>query len=80
MYKDKTRNPQVSHSWGILLGMSALPVLALMAKLFATLDTLWTVLGVLSCALILRSAIGFWFPACAASPKKKTQQAATPAR
>jgi hypothetical protein len=77
MSKPSKRNAQVKHSWGILLGMLAMPVLALMSKLFPAYDTAWTVLGVLFLALILRSAVGFFFPARASS--KKNQPAATQA-
>jgi len=70
----KKRNSQVLHSWGILLGMAALPILALMSKLFPAQDTIWAVLGVLASVLVVRSAIGFLFPASA--PGKKSESAA----
>lgn len=70
----KKRNSQALHSWGILLGMAALPILALMSKLFPAQDTIWAVLGVLACVLVVRSVVGFLFPA--AGPKKS--EAATP--
>lgn len=74
MSKGKSRNPQALHSWGILLGMAAIPILALMYKLFPTVETVWAVLAVLSCALVLRSAIGFIFPASFKAPDKKPPQ------
>jgi choline-glycine betaine transporter len=80
MHESKTKNRQVSHSWGILLGMLAIPLLALAGKLFPALDTLWTVLGVLFCALILRSAIGVLFPASASTTDTKARRATAQAR
>jgi hypothetical protein len=78
--KSKAKNQQISHSWGILLGMLAIPVFALMSKLFPARDPLWAVLVVLFCALVLRSAIGFLFPASAVSTDEKPRRAVTPAR
>jgi hypothetical protein len=77
MSRGKRRKAQVLHSWGILLGLAALPVLALMAKLFPAHDTLWAVLGVLGCVAVVRSMIGFLFPA--ATPRKKGEAPATQA-
>ena len=34
MAKQKLKNPRVGFSWGILLGMSGIPILALMSKIF----------------------------------------------
>jgi hypothetical protein len=43
--KGKTKNPQVSPSWGILLGLGFLPVLALMAKLYPGQTLVWEGIG-----------------------------------
>lgn len=77
MSRGKKRNSQVLHSWGILLGMAAVPLLALMSKLFPGQDTAWAVLGVLACVFVVRSVVGFLFPASAA--RKKSETAATQA-
>ena len=45
--KGKTKNPQVGPSWGVLLGLAGLPVLALLAKLFPGQTLIWEVVGAL---------------------------------
>jgi hypothetical protein len=71
MSKAKTKNAQVAHSWGILLGMSAIPILGLMSKLYPSVDTLWAVLMVVAGVFIARSVVGYLFPATEAADRKK---------
>ncbi len=63
MKKAKSRSSQVAFSWGILLGMLLLPVLALMAKVFPQHETIWEVLMAVAGLVIIRSAVGYLFPA-----------------
>lgn len=62
MKKTTGRRSQTAHSWGILLGMAGVPILALMAKVFPGLDTLWGALLVVFALIIVRSAVGYLFP------------------
>jgi hypothetical protein len=75
--KNTARNAQVAYSWGILLGMSAIPILALMLKVFPDLALLWQGLMALSVVLVARSFIGFLFPKSGTGPDKKSSSAAT---
>lgn len=76
--KAKARRSQVAHSWGILIGMSAIPILALMSKVFPRYDAVWEILFVVFGLLVARSVIGYLFPG-ASRGQKKAQQAATQA-
>ena len=72
MKKTGTKRSQAAHSWGILLGMAGVPILALMSKVFPSLDTLWGALLVVFALVIVRSAVGYLFPG---SPSgKKAEQ------
>lgn len=66
----KVKNPRVGHSWTILLGMSAIPVLALMIKIFPGQMAIWYSLMALCGLLVLRSVYGFCFPARSEEDKK----------
>jgi SNF family Na+-dependent transporter len=74
MKKASAKRSQVAHSWGILLGMAGIPVLALLSKVFPNLDTVWGVLLVLFGLIIARSVVGYLFPA--GSNAKKSHGAA----
>jgi hypothetical protein len=76
MSKSRTKSAQVGHSWGILIGMSGIPILALLSKVFPHLDTLWGVLLVVFGLLIARSVIGYLFPGSHSGVKKARQAAA----
>jgi len=76
MAKQKLKNPRVGFSWGILLGMSGIPILALMSKIFPKLDTAWE-LAMLACALIVvRCVYGYAVSGSQGTPKKPGQAAA----
>jgi hypothetical protein len=75
MKKVAGKRTQVAHSWGILLGMAGIPVLALLSKVFPNLDPVWGVLLVLFGLIIARSVVGYLFPA--GSSAKKSNAAAT---
>ena len=70
-----TRRTQTAHSWGILLGMLGIPVLALMSKIFPQFDTAWKVLLAVFGLIIIRSTIGYLFPGLGAGTKKPDQTA-----
>jgi hypothetical protein len=72
--KGKTKNPLVSYSWGILLGMSGIPVLALLSKLLPGQNILWAALATLCVLVVLRS--GFGYAVTPANPTRKNHQAA----
>jgi len=57
--------------------MAALPILALLSKLYPAQDTIWAVLGVFFCVIVVRSVIGFLFPAT--PTRKKSESTVTPA-
>jgi len=57
--KSRPKRSQVVHSWGILLGMAGIPVLALLSKVFPGLDVLWAVLLAIFALTVARSMIGY---------------------
>ncbi len=59
MKKTKSRSSQVAFSWGILLSMLVLPVLALMAKIFPQNLIIWQGLMVAAGLVIARCAVGY---------------------
>ncbi len=59
MKKTGTKRSQAAHSWGVLLGMAGVPILALLSKVFPHLDTLWGALLVVFALIIVRSAVGY---------------------
>jgi hypothetical protein len=65
-----TRKSQAAHSWGILLGMLGIPVLALMAKIFPQQTIAWEVLMAVCGLIIIRSTVGYLFPGLGSSVKK----------
>jgi|GEM_PF-3467224 len=69
--KNTVRRAQVMHSWGIILGMSGLPILALMSKVFPQRDTIWLLLAVV-CGLVLANSVFGYLRASAQS--RKTQE------
>ena len=64
------RKSQTAHSWGILLGMLGIPVLALLSKLFPQQDTTWEVLLAVCGLVIVRSTVGYLFPSLGSGVKK----------
>jgi Kef-type K+ transport system membrane component KefB len=60
-----TRSAQVRFAWGILLGMFAIPVIALFSKIWPQANVVWTVLFVCASLLVGRSLIGYLFPRAA---------------
>ena len=59
--KTKTRASQVAYSWGILLAMLILPVLALMAKVFPQYLIVWQGLMAAAGLVTVRCVIGYLF-------------------
>ncbi len=68
MKKTKARSAQVKFSWGILLGMLVMPVLALMIKVFPQQMLVWQGLMVAAGLVIVRCVIGY---VLAGSPVKE---------
>jgi len=64
------RKAQVAHSWGILLGMMGIPVLAVLAKIYPHQDTIWEVLLAVCGLIIVRSTVGYLFPKLGSGTKK----------
>jgi hypothetical protein len=62
MSKAMKARSQAAHSWGILLGMLGVPILALLSKVFPKLDELWEVLLAVFVLIIVRSLVGYLFP------------------
>jgi hypothetical protein len=60
--KNPVRQAQVKYSWGILLGMAALPIFAVMMKVFPGHDMAWQLLMAACGLIMLRSVIGYVFP------------------
>jgi len=75
MSKPKTKNPRVGFSWGILLGMSGIPILALMSKVFPKFDMAWEVSMVLCGLVVARCVYGYLVAGSPASIKKSEQAA-----
>jgi len=71
------RKAQVAHSWGILLGMMGVPILAVLAKIYPQQDTIWEVLLAVCGLIIIRSTVGYLFPKLG-SGAKKSAAAVTP--
>ena len=70
MNKSRTKRSQVVHSWGILLGMLGIPILAVLSKIFPQQDTIWEVLLAVCGLIIVRSTIGYLFPSLGSGAKK----------
>jgi hypothetical protein len=70
------RKTQAAHSWGILLGMLGIPVLALMSKIFPQQDIIWEVLMGVCGLIIIRSTVGYLFPGLGSGAKKPGQAVA----
>ena len=66
------RKAQVAHSWGILLGMMGLPVLAVLSKIYPQQDLIWEVLAAAFGLVIVRSTVGYLFPSLGSGGKKPT--------
>lgn len=64
------RRAQAVHSWGILLGMLGIPVLAFLSKIFPQQDTAWEVLLAVCGLVIVRSTVGYLFPNLGSGIKK----------
>ena len=78
MDKRVIKNLQAKYSWGILLGMSGIPVLALMDKIFPAQQSIWMGL-MLACGLIIvRCAVGYLM--AGTGPSKKSRETALNAR
>jgi len=73
MNKSKTKKSQAGYSWAILLGMSGVPILALLSKVFPHLDALWAVLLAVFGLIIARSVIGLLFAGAPAGGKKSAR-------
>ncbi len=58
----RTSTGTAAYTAGILVGMAAFPILALLWKAFPDLSTVWTALFVAFSLLTLRSLIGYLFP------------------
>lgn len=69
MEKGKVKNPLVFYSWGIILGMSGVPLLALISKLAPAHDTIWAVLAGVCVLLVVVSLYGY--VTTPALPRKK---------
>ena len=69
------RKAQTNHSWGILLGMLGVPVLALFSKIYPQFDTAWEVLLAVCGLIVLRSTIGYLFPGLSFGTKKHDRTA-----
>lgn len=67
------RKAQTTHSWGILLGMMGIPVLALFSKVYPHYETIWQVLMGICGLVIIRSTIGYLFPGLGPVDKKPGQ-------
>ncbi len=65
------KNPRVAFSWGILLSMLAVPILALMLKIFPKLEMEWNALLVVCALVITRCVIGYLFPGAGADAGDK---------
>jgi hypothetical protein len=76
--RTEARRAQVAHSWGILLGMSGIPVVAALLKLAPHYATAWDLLLVASGLLVLRSALGVAFPKMPAAVEEHVEPAAPP--
>lgn len=72
------RKAQTVHSWGILLGMLGVPVVALLSKLYPQQDTVWEVLLAVCGLVILRSTVGYLFPNLGSNLKKSDRTVAQP--
>lgn len=72
------RKAQATHSWGILLGMLGIPVLALFSKIFPQQDTVWECLLVVCGLVIVRSTVGYLFPNLGSGSKKAGDTVAQP--
>jgi len=59
MAKPKVSKAHVKYSWGILIGMLTIPVLALMVKIFPQLTTAWEVGMAVAALVIVRSIVGY---------------------
>lgn len=64
------RKAQVAHSWGILVGMLGLPVLAVLSKIYPRQDIIWEVCLAVCGLVIVRSTIGYLFPSLGSGSKK----------
>jgi Kef-type K+ transport system membrane component KefB len=64
------RKTQVAHSWGILVGMLGMPILAVISKIFPQQDTVWEILLAVCGLVIIRSTVGYLFPGLGSSAKK----------
>ena len=71
-----TRKTQTNHSWGILLGMLGIPVLAVFSKVYPQYDTAWEVGMAVFGLIILRSTVGYLFPGLGSGSKKPQETAA----
>ena len=70
---------QTAHSWGILLGLLCVPVIALFFKIFPQYDTAWEVLLAACGVFVVRSVVGYVLAAAGSDPKR-TEQTVTQAR
>jgi len=70
MKKTNTKKSQAGHSWGILLSMAAVPILALLSKISPNLNSVWAVLLIICGLLFVRSLVGYFFPAAFSGSKK----------
>lgn len=59
MKKSTANKAHVKYSWGILVGMLAIPILAVMVKVFPQYTTGWEAAMVAAGLIILRSVIGY---------------------
>jgi hypothetical protein len=74
--RTEARRAQVAHCWGIPLGMSGIPVVAVLLKLAPLYATAWDLLLVASVLLVLHSALCVAFPKMPAAVEDHVEPAA----
>ncbi len=73
--KSPVRKKQIAYSWGIILGMSGVPILALAIKLVPAQGDIWLALMAVCGVIVLRSVIGYIFPMATLFGKKADEDA-----
>jgi len=62
MAAHKPRNSQAGNAWGILIGLTGIPVIAVLNKVYPDQHIIWTVGYVLFGLLALKSFVSYMFP------------------
>jgi len=72
----RRKSSRIAHRWGIVFGALGTVLVALLSVLFPQIGALWQVLSVLLVLIVVRSLLGYSFPAPQRAQSKRRRDAA----